>query len=84
MMNLSAQIASFEEFACSGVAKEIETEVAQMRIDFDAPEEDLSELHRRMRSHYQAYQAAHEQAAHRLWRRLDEMADRVESTGRVL
>lgn len=83
MMNLSTNIAAFEEFACSEVVKRIETEVAEMRIDFDAPDEELSELHRLTRSNYLAYQTAHENAANRLWRRLDEMADRVELTGRV-
>jgi ppGpp synthetase/RelA/SpoT-type nucleotidyltranferase len=83
MMSLSRNIASFEEFACSEVVKQIESDVAEMRIDFDAPEEELSELHRRTRSNYLTYQAAHNNAANRLWRRLDEMADRVELTRRV-
>jgi len=83
MMNLSMSIATFEEFTCSEVVKQIEADIAGMRIDFAAPEEELSELHRRTRGIYLAYRRSHDNAADKLWRRLDEVADLVESVGRV-
>ena len=81
MMTLSATIAIYEELTCSEAIKEMRAEVAELRIDYAAPDEDLSDLHRRVRSNYLAYLKSFREAEDQLQRRLTNLADRVELMG---
>jgi ppGpp synthetase/RelA/SpoT-type nucleotidyltranferase len=83
MMNLSTNIAGYEELSCSDFIKRLETEVTELQLDFDAPEESLPIFQQRMRTNFLAYRAAFHEAGSRLQSRLDELADRVERVGRA-